>query len=205
MSMFRRMMMKQGGGGGQIPSEDGVYIQSIDGKFYTYDEWNLPNEQANGVAIISSLHPNGGFIIAKVDSGGTKTWGTYSKTINDIMTTTDSSTSKTDYAGDSNTTQIISQDGSSAQAANYCNGYTFPNGKKGYLGAMGELWLAYNNKSAVDSCMSKIGGTPINTSYYHWSSTQLSSYYAWALYWDGGYVNSYDKDVDRYVRAFAAL
>ena len=207
MSGFRRRLMMMQGGGGQIPSEDGVYIQSIDGKFYTYDEWNLPNEQANGVAVISSEHPDGGFVIAKVDSGGAKSWGSSNKTISGIITTTSSSTAKKDYAGDSNTTQIISQDGSNSQAASYCRGYTFPNGMNGYLGSLGEWDIAYKNKASITRCMSKIGGKTFYESNYHWSSTQHSSSKAWLFNWESGNVNNYGKDyaLFYYARAFAAL
>ena len=52
--------------------------------------------------------------------------------------------------------------------------------RKGYLPALGEWQIAYDNKSQVNSALSKIGGTAIPDS-YHWSSTEFSSYGAWAL------------------------
>lgn len=51
--------------GPQIPTENGVYIQDIDGNFWTSKEWNQDNSRANGVAVVDSRHPEGGFVIAK--------------------------------------------------------------------------------------------------------------------------------------------
>lgn len=180
MSSFRRrLMMAQGLGGGRTPdnASDGVYIQDLQGFLYTIDEWNLPNEEANGIAVISIQHPNRGFVIYK-NSNGYSPWG-QSKMISGIVTTEDPNIAKTDYAGYSNSIQMMSQD--STSLAKSCIGYTFPNGKKGYLGALGEWTIAYNNKSAIVKCMSKIGGY-IGENYY-WSSTQCGKGQAWAFSW----------------------
>ena len=119
-----------------------------------------------------------------------------------------------DNDGAGNTPKIIEQcsgyiDSShnitGAPAAEYCAGYTFPNGKTGYLGALGEWKAVYDNKTKVNSAMSLIGGTSFNTSYY-WTSTQYSSYYSWILYWDYSYLYDYgSKNYPSCVRAFCSL
>ena len=82
---------------------------------------------------------------------------------------------------------------------------TFPNGKTGYLGALGEWQAAYNNKTKVNSAMSLIGGTPLSTSDYYWSSTQYSDYYSWEFSYPNGYFRNSDKYHILGVRAFCLL
>ena len=192
----------------------GVYIQHVNGALYTNDEWTAggyANSDANGVAILSVTVS--AFVIAKQDaSSSILQWGGYGKTITDIVTTTTSSNAVLDYDGAGNTEKIIQQlDGYApssglpgAPAAEACVAYTFPNSKKGYLPALGELKCAYDNKTAVVSAMTLIGGTAMRSDYY-WSSTQFNSNYSWGLNWYNGNLNYTDKNFNGYVRAFAAL
>ena len=192
---------------------NGVFIQHVNRSLYTTDEWTAggyANADANGVAIISD---ETAFIIAKADaSSSTLRWGGYGKTITGIVTSTSSATAVLDYDGVGNTQKIIEQlsgynDGyvTGAPAAEACVAYTFPNGDTGYLPALGELQTAYNNISAINSAMSLIGGTTINTTYYHWSSTQDSYNYSWRLSLDTGSKYNYQKNGNLRVRAFSAF
>lgn len=191
----------------------GVYIQHVNGALYTKSEWTAggyANSDANGVAILSETLP--AFVIAKENaSSSTIRWGSYGKTVPDIVTATSSATAVLDYDGAGNTPKIIeylagTNDGyvDGAPAAEACAAFTFPNGKKGYLPALGEWQGAYNNKTAVVSAMSLIGGTAIKSDYY-WSSTQYSSLYSWTLSWRYGSLYTSYKYSIGYVRAFAAL
>ena len=186
---------------------NGIYICDISGNLTAVGSWNTSNNSsAIGVAVVSD---NCSFIIEKTASYSGKAWGEYGTTISGIATTENSSTAKVDYAGESNTTKIINQLGSgNAPAADYCrsrsctvNGTTL----YGYLGALGEWQTAYNNKSSIDSALSKIGGTAIDTLDFHWTSTQGSSDSAWYLRWDNGSVGIYYKDYGGYVRTFYPL
>ena len=183
----------------------GIFILDTDGNLVKRTEWNTGNNsKAVGVAVLSD---NCKFVISKTQ-GGTMTWGGYGTTISGIVTTTDANTAKKDYAGKDNTEKIVTQlGGSNAAAASYWRNTSklFPDGRKGYLGSLGEWQEAYNNKSEIDACMSLIGGTAIATNYYHWTSTQYSSDGAWVLNWSDGTVSSYGKSSSRQVRAFAAL
>lgn len=97
-------------------------------------------------------------------------------------------------------------------AANYCRQYSFKNGAQGYLGALGEWYQVYQNKSEIDDCMSLIGGdalynTGINN-YCKLSSTQYSAYNAWVLYWYNGTLTYPNKNTSNtYVcaRPFSAF
>jgi hypothetical protein len=53
-----------------------------------------------------------------------------------------------------------------APAAETCAKYTFPNGSNGYLPSLGELYTAYNNKTAIVEAMSLIGGTALISNNY---------------------------------------
>lgn len=182
----------------------GIFILDTDGNLVKRADWNTGNNsKAVGVAVLSD---NCKFVISTTENSSNIQWGGYGTTISNIVTTTDAATAKKDYLGSGNTDKIIAQLGSgNAPAADYCRGVTFKHGKKGYLGSLGEWQEAYNNKAEIDACMSLIGGTAINTSYYHWTSTQYSSYDSWLLYWSGGSVDYYDKNYGYRVRPFAAL
>lgn len=190
-----------------------IYIQHIDGTLYTTDDWTsggYTNEQANGVAVVRPI--SGSFVISKEQSSTALAWGGYNKTITDIVTSSSNSTAVLDNDGAGNTPKIIEQCNgytssgiTGAPAAEYCAGYTFPNGKTGYLGALGEWKAAYDNKTKVNSAMTLIGGTAIPTDNYHWTSTQCSSGSSWGLYWLNGYMNYYSKNGTLYVRAFCLL
>jgi hypothetical protein len=191
----------------------GVYIQHVNGALYTESEWTAGgyvNSDANGVAILSETVP--AFVIAKDDVNSFMIrWGGYDKTVPDIVTSTSSATAILDYDGAGNTPKIIeylagTNDGyvDGAPAAEACAAFTFPNGKKGYLPALGEWKGAYNNNTAVVSAMSLIGGTAIKSGHY-WSSSQSNSYSSWYLYWNNGNPDLDSKNTYGYVRAFAAL
>lgn len=191
-----------------------VYIQHVNGALYTESEWiagGYANSDANGVAIRGETEP--AFVIAKQNASSSDLrWGGYGKTVPDIVTSTSSATAILDYDGAGNTPKIIEQldgytDGKGvigAPAAEACATYTFPNGKKGYLPALGEWQTAYNNKTAVESAMTLIGGAAIQTNFY-WSSTQYNSFSSWPLHWSYGNLGTGSKYDYYYVRAFAAL
>lgn len=180
----------------------GVYIQHIDGSLYTTDEWTVggfSNDVANGVAVIDA---NALFVIAKTQISSSMAWSSNTGTlVEGVLTATDSTTAKTDYAGAANTALIAAID--TSKAAYSCANFEFPNGQKGYLPALGEWAVAYNNKTAIDAAMTLIGGTAISGA--HWSSTQFSATYAWVLGWSSGATASNFKDRSNSVRAFSAL
>ena len=184
---------------------NGVYICDNTGNLTTVESWNTANNSsAIGVAVVSD---NCSFVIDKTVSYSY--WERSGTEISGIATTSNSDTAKTDYLGESNTTKIINQLGSgNAPAAEYCRGRSCTvNGTTlyGYLGALGEWQTAYNNKSSIDSALSKIGGTAMKTGNYHLTSTQYSSSDAWTLSWkDGSVYNNY-KNTSYNVRAFYPL
>lgn len=209
MSMLRRrMMMAVKNPSNTLPdysSYRGVYIEDMDGYLYTEAEWD-GSKTPNGIAVLTD---NCRFVMA-LENAHTSTckWGSRGTVVTGILTTTDISTAKTDYRGNENTTSILNQLGNSsstsdAPAAYYCRAFTFPNGKKGYLGALGEWQAALDNKNAIVSALSKCGGTTIES--YYWTSTQYNSSYSWYVYWSNGRLGYNLKSNNYFVRAFAAL
>ena len=186
---------------------NGVYICDNTGNLTTVGSWDTSNNSsAIGVAVISN---NCSFVIEKtVSPYEPATWGGFGTSISGIKTTTNMSTAKTDYAGQSNTTKIINQLGSSKySAAKYCrdrsctvNGTTL----YGYLGALGEWQTAYNTKSSINSALSKIDGTAMKTDNFHLTSTQYNSERVWVLDWKGDITNG-SKYNGHYIRAFYSL
>lgn len=187
----------------------GVFIQDKSGKLWTIDSWDTSNNSnANAIAVLTS---NVKVLVALTDSGGTKQiHSSYSGALENYMTAiSDTTQAKADYKGVENTANIMKLQSSTSYAAGWCNAFTFPDGKtKGHLPSLGEFWEVYQNKSLVDTALSKCGGTAINTSYYHWCSTfwgvDGGGRRCWVLRWSGGYVGSYYLSNDYYVRAFAA-
>lgn len=194
---------KGGSSGGGTPSyENGVYIQHINRKLYTTSEWEsgaFSNDDANGVALITD---NAKFVIAKADIGISMAWSSNSSSLVDgIVTSSDLDSVKNDFAGYANTQLMLATDTSGAGFS--CANFTFPNGDKGYLPALGEFNEAHLNNSAIITAMTLIGGTNMVSMY--WTSTQFSDIRSWFLNSNNGSVSSYPKKNKIGVRAFATL
>lgn len=145
---------------------NGVWIQSVDNKFYTTDDWD-GSKQLNGIALVTNKCS---FIIqcdwdyTKYNAfGGTLFQGD----IEGVVLTKDESVAIKDYNGYSNTQRIIEyyEQYSMPSLWEHVKNYTFPNGKKGYLGSAGE-WKAFaDNRSSINDACIKCGCTTINHSF----------------------------------------
>lgn len=147
----------------------GVFIQDTTGKLWTSDAWD-GSATPNGVAVLTDVCE---FVIALSEASNLPidTVG-YSSSLS-LTEYSSITTAIKDYSGSSNTTEMVSVYGDvMTEAAGYCRIFTFPNGKKGYLGSAGEWKAVYDNKSAVKTCMSKAGGTAFSRNKYYWSSTR---------------------------------
>lgn len=165
----------------------GVYIQHVDGTLYTTDEWTaggFTSDLANGVAVIDAACQ---FVVAKnlVSSSGVKWLPSY--LAEGVMTTTTMSIAETDYAGVENTAAIVAT-GITSGAGISCADYTFPNGQKGYLPALGELVVFGKYRADIRAALSLIGGTLGSEDI--WSSTQYDSTKAWEFEYNNNITNS---------------
>lgn len=182
-------MMMAVGGGSSMPDYSnyrGVYIEDVDGYLYTEDEWD-GSKTANGIAVLTD---NCRFVMALRDAHTSSCkWSEYDGIFSSTTTTTFESEAQEDYNGKQQTLTILSyfesfSSARSAQAAYYCSAFTFPNGKKGYLGAAGEWQAAADNKAAIESALNNCVGSPMLGLY--WTSTQYDYDNSWVMdrrYW----------------------
>lgn len=177
----------------------GVYIAVQSGKLINPDEYDSTTETAVGVAVID---PKANFIIGLNQTAsipwGTSSQGLYGADIPGLTNCNNSTAAKTDTNGVANTNAItaIYSDTNCAAGLAKSQSITYGNNSlTGYLGSAGEWQIVLNNGEAVKSAMVIAGGNCFqvnSTSLYYWSSTEYSSYYAWAAhqYWSGTFASS---------------
>jgi hypothetical protein len=74
-----------------------------------------------------------------------------------------------------------------------------------YIPAVGEMYLIYLHKKALNEALESVGGEPIADDWY-WTSTEYSAAYAWSLYLGDGGMGSYTKATDAlHVRPVSAF
>ena len=167
---------------------EGVYIQHLDGKLFTSEEWSaqgFAKEDANGVAIITNdcqllMNPMRIKDHTKwVDRDGLSVLG--------VLATDDEALAKTDFNGIENTSLIYQQAteiGAIAPASALCKNYVFPNGETGYLGAAGEWGAVAKHGDKVVEAARLLGNPYFNsTGWVIWTSTQASESKAWVVQW----------------------
>lgn len=192
---------------GTTSPSNGVYIKDTEGYYHTADEWD-GTYTADCVAVITS---NCRFGIALTEASNTmEIHNDNSEALENYMTAiSDGTQAKADYDGATNTTNIMKVQSDTGYAAGWCNAFSFPSGKNGFLPSLGQMWAAYSNKSAVDAALTKAGGTALTSAYY-WTSTFWGvggggDRGCWLLSWSGGNVSSGDLSTTGRVRAFSAL
>ena len=186
---------------------DGVYIEGLDGKAYTVDNWQ-GGSAANSVIVASG---DVKFRIALIRPPYQMTISLeYDCPFENYMTAiSDYAAAQNDYNGSGNTANILKVDSSTDCAAGYCNAFIFPDGKtKGCLPSFGQLKLVHKNKTAVNAALNKCGGVAMVETYY-WSSTFFGASgnyrYFWIINWNSGGYDYVEKDSVYYVRPFADL
>lgn len=184
----------------------GVYIQDTDGNLYTSDTWDTANnENANGVAVILA---NCRFVIVPNVNSSTR-WASSASVNLTAINKTSANNAKADYNGKSNTTTMLTNTYCNANgcAAYICTKTTSKRGKTGYLGAAGEMYAVYQNKTAINTLLALIGGTAIGTGSY-WTSDQYyasSKNYAWRVVMSNGGVSSQTQTTINYIRVLTEL
>lgn len=131
----------------------GVYIQDTTGKLWTSDAWDS-SATPNGVAVLAE---ECSFVMAITVKGDLKIGDEFKGDIE--LPIKSQSAALVDFDGQGNTNSLLSIYGAddSELAAVYCSNFTFPNGKKGYLGSAGEWFCVINNKAAVIKCYEVLG------------------------------------------------
>ena len=183
--------------------ENDVYIQDTNGKLWKTEEWDY-SAKPNAIAVITKETK---FLIALSQSAMRLSNSDHTPLENYMFETSFSSVAKGDYNGAGNTANILKARPNASFAAGYCKGFTFPDKKtKGYLPSLGQLYIAYQKKAAVDAALSKCGGTAMTQDYY-WTSTFWGvggSYrHCWVLDWSDGCVDYDSLNLNYDVRPFA--
>ncbi len=184
----------------------GIYIQDTEGNLYTADMWDTANNaNANGVAVVLDTCR---FVILP-DVNSTAQWASSASVNLSAINKTTADEAKADYNGASNTTVMLTSSYCKASgcAAYLCASKTSKRGKTGYLGAAGEMYAVYQNKTVINSLLSLIGGTQISTNYY-WTSDMYKSswsHFAWRVYMSNGGVSSASQTNSCYVRVLTTL
>lgn len=194
-----------------IGVSNGVFIEAIDGMFYTSSNWTS-SKTANSIVVVSD---SARFRVALTDIPSQMAIGSRDDAPLEqyITAISDSTKAKADYDGARNTAKIIrsSYCSGTTYAAGYCNAFTFPDGKtKGFLPSLGQLNLVYQNGVAVTTALSACGGAAMIYGKY-WTSTfygisDANGRSCWFFNWNGGtagYSGYYLNDRN-YVRPFAA-
>ncbi len=108
-----------------------------------------------------------------------------------------------EYDGAVNTAKLMNRyDADKYYAAYWCADY----GYGWYMPAKKELEKIFQNKSKINSTLSKYGYSQLEGSWY-WSSTESvnDEFCAWYVYVGNGYTYSYSKNFNDYVRAVSAF
>lgn len=174
--------------GSKYNGQLGVFILDVNNRIYTSDEWKTSNNnKAVGVAVLTD---DVKFVIAPNELEKKRFYSDYIVPVPNIANYTTTDAAKTDYNGLSNTEKIVAAyDSNPIYVAGACSSFIFKNGYKGYLPSIGELWVAYQNKTEIDICMNRIKGDVISENY--WSSTNrynvAGSYVSfWVFSWLNG-------------------
>lgn len=188
--------------------QPGVFIQHIDGNLYTGDEWTaggFANTEANGIAVITAECQ---FVAALEEFKATTEvcyGGGYAHDLIPLNKYVDEDEALLDFSGQRNTQVIIESlkdytygNVTGSPMASACAAYTFPNGKKGYLPSLGELYVIASNRSEVDTLLSLVGAANINL-YGHYTSTLYYNsanrgFIAWKCYYWNLSISSFSYD-----------
>lgn len=74
-----------------------------------------------------------------------------------------------------------------------------------YIPSLGEMYLIYLNRKALNQALELIGSDPIKDDWY-WTSTETSATYAWGLHLSNGFAGSFAKASHTYrVRPVSAF
>jgi hypothetical protein len=165
------------------------------------------------IAVGAGIIENGRTLIVAKDQA-TKAWAT-SNVTGGTTAISDRRAAIADFDGRAKTNTILTTLGANAPAAKYCNEYHPSNvdsadGNMGagrwWLPSLGEMAMIWAHVREINFVMAAISGTaiPVGSS-WGWSSTEFSAAYAWRLYFNRGYFDSYGKTHEFLVRPVSAF
>ena len=177
--------------------EDGVYIVNKDGSYEPYDDHNS-KENVKYVGVISGKHR---IAVALHNIGGEDKEYQFLKDsasapAHSVFYSREYLTNAfEDFAGIKNTRHIIEDYDSEIPFE------LFEDGE--YIASIGEWGVLMSYASRINEALEFVGGTPIKG--WMWSSTELSQYSAWNVYFTDGTTSIGSKCRSHSVRAVAAF
>lgn len=121
-------------------------------------------------------------------------WTNSSGLIDDVATESNSSLAICDFAGKTNSQNIILTKPTESTAAHQCAAYSTEGFGAGswYLPSLGQWNVAYLNRFKIKASISAAGGSAISSAGY-WFSTQNDSSNAWTFGWANGSMSATSK------------
>ena len=157
----------------------GVYILETDGTMTEPENWNKGNSSTVLGVFVGG--ENCSFVMAP--EGENRQWSSGSFLYPGVKNESTEDAPINDFDGIGNTKKIIDAlPNDTSNVAYYCNQYEFKNGKKGYLFALGEALLAYNNIDKIKTAYTRLQNITVADSFGlgFWTSNQQGSSQAWA-------------------------
>lgn len=145
------------------------------------------------VGVITDVRSKDFDFIALQDVEPTR-WTNSSGLIDDVTTESNSSLAICDFAGKTNSQNIILTKPTESTAAHQRAAYSTEGFGAGswYLPSMGQWSVAYLNRFKINASISAAGGSAISSAGY-WSSTQNDSSNAWTFGWTNGSMRATSK------------
>lgn len=130
-------------------------------------------------------------------------WAQTLDTIPDVVTETNKSLALCDFAGKTNSQNIILTKPTESTAAHKCAAYSTEGFGAGswFLPSCGQWNVAQLNKTKISPSISAAGGPPLSGSSY-WTSTQYNQNNAWSFGWDNGAKGARSKNTSNFVHPF---
>lgn len=164
-----------------------------------WEQWTTSRTDAVGVAIMSggrrlliAPHESSLYWSSVAGSGG-------------AVTTTVRATADVDYAGQSNTSKIVTSAAFAGDGEGYAPGYcaAYSNGGVAagswWMPSLGELGMIYEKYDAINAALKKISGATQLSRIVYWSSTEYSATSAWNMNFGSGYRGRNDKTTGEFL------
>ena len=130
-------------------------------------------------------------------------WTQTLDTIPDVVTETNQSLALCDFAGKTNSQNIILTKPTESTAAHKCAAYSTEGFGAGswFLPSCGQWNVAQLNKTKISTSISAAGGTSLSNLPY-WTSTQYNQNNAWSFGWANGAKGAKSKNTSNFVHPF---
>jgi len=173
----------------------GAFILDTDGKLTTASNWDSANNnKVVGIAVITEGHS---FVIAPTELGKKAMYNSQTA-CSGATIITDVNAAKQRFAGNADTQVMLSTYGSNTTyATGAVTAYTFKNGKSGRFPTLGEFNIAFNNKTAINACISACGATAFSTDNMdrYWTSTYYGTENSAIAFWIMNWLGTIDKNL----------